>query len=274
MAKDKFKYDVIKESSVEAYEELPKHFLADTLEEAEELYKEYYALLNNLSYTYSLSVNIDKSDLFGEALVGLARAKRDFDPKRSSKFKTFAIYKIKSALNEYVRKNSMSITAPAYIRNANRHLMLLKDAFESCGMDIECLLEAFDIGKLETEPLNTKWLKKRADDLFSKLTRGAERAGISVKELVRRAEHIPTDVRYDDYIDAEEISLQEERRLEMALLIENLKSHLTKTEVQVCEGIMEDKTYEEIASTFGHKPPWVNFQLDKIRRKLEHEMRR
>lgn len=274
MARDKFKYDVIKESSVEAYEELPKHFLADTPEEAEELYKEYYALLNNLSYTYSLSTNIDKSDLFGESLVGLARAKRDFDPKRSNKFRTFAIYKIKSALNEYVRKNSMSIAAPAYIRNANRHVVLLKDAFESCGVDINYLSEAFELGKLETGPLKVTWLKLRAGNLFNKLSNGAARAGITVKELVRRAEHIPTDVRYDDYIDVEEINLQEKRRLEMALLIENMKSHLTQMEVQICEGIMEDKTYEEIAAGFGHKPPWVNQQLDKIRRKLASKLGR
>ena len=274
MARDKFKYDVIKESSVEAYGELPKYFLADTPEEAEELYKEYYALLNNLSYTYSLSTNIDKSDLFGESLVGLARARKDFDPERSNNFRTFAIYKIKSALNEYVRKNSMSIAAPAYIRNANRHVMLLKDAFESCNTDLGYLLEAFEVGKLETKSLKIEWLRERAQDLFEKLSNGAERAGITVKELVKRAEHIPTDIKYDDYIGVEEANLEKEKRLEMALLIENMKSHLTETEIQICEHIMDDRTYENIAAKFGHTAPWVNQQLDKMRRKLTEKLRR
>ena len=274
MVRDKFKYDVVKESSIEAYEELPKHFLADTTEEAEELYKEHYALLNNLSYTYSLSTNIDKSDFFGEALIGLARAKRDFDPERSNNFKTFAIYKIKSALNEYARKNSMSITAPAYIRNANRHLVLIKDAFESCGVGLDYLLEAIDLGKIETEKLYPDRLRKKVTELFSNIIKGAERACITVKELVKRAENMPTDIRFDDYIDSEEIDLQKEKQLELALLVESMKSYLTQEEIQICEGIMEDKTYERIAAEFGHKAPWVNQQLDKMRRKLQKKLRR
>ena len=269
MGKGKFKYDVVKESSVGAYEELPKYFLADTPEKAEQLYKDHYTLLNNLSYTYSISTNIDKSDFFGEALVGLARANRDFDSERSNNFRTFAIYKIKSALNEYVRKNSRSVIMPAYIRNANRHIMLLKNVFETHNLNPEYLLEAFDVGILKMDWAKTSSLKWKIHALFDKLVKAAERASISVKELVSRAEFAPTDVKYDDYVNIEDITQQEGRRLQLAIIVENIKNNLTPIEIRICEGIMEDKTYETIAAEFGHKAPWVNQQLNRMRKKLK-----
>lgn len=274
MVKGKFKYDVVKGSSIGAYEELPKCFLADTPEKAEKLYKDSYSLLNNLSYTYSITTNIDKSDLFGEALVGLARANRDFDPKRSNNFRTFAIYKIKTALNEYVRKNSRVVIMPAYLRHANRHIMLLKDAFDSYSLDKALLFDAFGTGDLKMNWAKNSPLKEKIQSLFDKLVKAAERAGISVKELVARAEFVPTEVRYNDYASAEDVVQENDQRLQSALLIENMKKYMTPIEIRICEGIMEDKTYEAIAAEFGHKAPWINQQLDKIRERLKKIMRR
>jgi len=270
MGKGKFKYDVVKDSPVGAYEELPKCFLAETSEEAEKLYKDYYALLNNLSYTYSISTNIDKSDLFGEALIGLARANRDFDSTRSDNFKTFAIYKIKSALNEYVRKNSRSVTMPAYVRNANRHIMLLKSAFEMHNLEIRALQEAFESGSLDLSWAKESPFKEKLLSLFDKLVKAAKRASISVKELVDRAEYVPTDVPYNEHATCSEM-IGDDNELHMIMLIEDLKKKLTATEIRICEGIMEDKSYREIAKEFGNKASWVNYKLEKIREKLKGE---
>jgi DNA-binding CsgD family transcriptional regulator len=44
---------------------------------------------------------------------------------------------------------------------------------------------------------------------------------------------------------------------------------MTPVEIRICEGIMEDKTYEEIADEFGFQASWVSYQLDKIRGKLK-----
>ena len=268
MGNNKFKYDVVKESHVEAYEELPRCFLADTPEAAENLYKEYYTLLNNISYTYSISTKIDKYDLFGEALIGLARAKRDFDPTRSDNFKAFAIYKIKWALNEYVRKNSRSVAMPAYVRNANRHINALKETFEVHNLEMKLLYNAFEKGTLDLSWAKAGDFKNKLLNLFDNLVNAAERAKISVKELTDRAEYVPTDVPYDKYATCIEMLKEEDRRMELSLAVEDIKKHLTDIEVRVCEGIMQDKSYKEIAAEFGKTAPWVNQQLDKIRGKL------
>jgi len=265
MGKGKFKYDVVKGSSIGAYEELPRCFLADTPKDAEKLYKDYYTLLNNLSYTYSISTNIDKSDLFGEALIGLARAKRDFDPTRSDNFKAFALYKIKWALNECVRKNSRSVVMPAYVRNANRHIHVLKDTFEMHNLELKDLYNAFEQGTLDLSWAKAGPLKQKLFSLFNNLIKAAERAGISVKELAARAEHVPTDVPYDEYATCVEMLDDIDRKF----AIEDIKKLLTPIQVRVCEGIMQDKSYEEIAAEFGRTAPWVNQQLDKIRMKLQ-----
>jgi len=239
MDKDKFKYDVIKESSVEPYEELPKHFLADTLEEAEELYNEFFALLNNLSYSYSISTGIDKADLFGQALVGLSRASRDYDDERSDKFKNFAIYKIKSALNDYVRKNRTAVVTPAYIANANRHIELLKDL----GVEPYNLIRD---KKLELEKVSSRWVKDKAVHLLKMLNNAANRANISTKELIRRAEFMPTVIRYDEYMSPDEILQENTDKMYLSLLVENIKDRMDKRELQIAEGVMNGKSYEQI----------------------------
>jgi RNA polymerase sigma factor (sigma-70 family) len=268
MGKGKFKYDVVKGSSVGAYEELPRCFLADTPEEAEKLYKDYYTLLNNISYTYSISTNIDKSDLFGEALIGLARAKRDFDPTRSDNFKAFAIYKIKWALNEYVRKNSRSVIMPAYIRNANRQLTTLKESFNLWGLDTKYIDNAVETGVLDIPWAKESPLKEKIMAKFELLVKGAERAGITVKELVARAEYVPTDVPYDEYATCVEMLEEQTRKLHMSLKVKEMKRFLTPSEIRICEGIMEDKSYDEIAKEFGRTAPWVKQQLNKIKERL------
>ncbi len=272
---NKFKYNIIKESQVEAYEEFPKHFLADTLEEAEELYKEYHSLLNLISYNYSLASNIDKGDLFGEALVGLARAKRDYEDGRGAKFKTFALYKIKTALNEHVRKNSMSITVPDYIRNANRHLEALKSIFKFCNINEDVLQESFKKNefKLFYDTKSGKGfgkLEKKAKILFKNIAKAAVRANIATEELIKRAEFVPADIPYEECLDASDVIEAEEDRLFMALLVESVKQYMTATQLTIAEYIMDGKkTYREIGEEFGHSDAWVRQELDKLKEVLK-----
>ena len=270
MKDDKFKYDIIKESSVESYEEFPKYFLADTLEEAENLYKEHYSLLNNLSYTYSSFSNIPKSDLFGESLIGLARANRDYKSGKGSKFKTFAIYKIKTVLNEYVRKNSSIVIVPAYIKHASRHVELLKSIFKACNND--SLDKCFEIGKFDIDNKSLKTLRPKAVEAFSKLKNAAQRAKVSIKELVKRIEFMPTEIVYDEYLNPEDILRDEEDRLNLVLLIDNLKRHLTVIEKEIIDCIMDDIPHNKIAKRFDKTTPWVRHQLNNIKKKLEEKM--
>jgi RNA polymerase sigma factor (sigma-70 family) len=262
MDKDKFKHDV------ESYEEFPKHFLADTIEEAEDLYKDHYSLLNNISYTYSFYSNVSKSDLFGEALIGLARANRDYEDGRGAKFKTFAIYKIKTVLNEYVRKNSGAVVVPAYIKHASRHLELLKSIFKA--YDDDSLGKCLEIGNINDRHLGT--LKPKADEAFRKLKGAAERAGVSTEELARRIEFMPVEIQYDDYLDPEDILRGQEDRLHMVLLVDNIKQHLTGVEKEIVDCIMDGMAYNKIAKRFNKSTPWIRHQLDNMRDKLKEKM--
>jgi len=271
MNKKKFKYDIIKESSVESHEEFPKYFLANTLEEAELLYKESYSLLNNISYSYSLFSNIPKSDLFGEALVGLARASRDYDSKKKgAKFRTLTIYKIKTVLNEYVRKNSGIVSTPAYIKHASRHLELLKSIFRAC--DNDSLAYHLEIGALDIDDNILGELKPKAVEAFRKFKGAATRAHISMNELARRVEFMPVEIPYDEYLSPDDIFRDEKDRLNMVLFVENLKRYLTDVEKEIVECIMDGMPYNKIAKKFNRTTPWICDRLRKMKVKLKEKL--
>lgn len=249
---DGFKYDVVKQTVVCEYEEMPEHFLADTPEEAERLFKKFSGILNGLSYTYSLSTGIDKSDLFGEALIGLGRASRDYEPERSDDFKGFAIVKIKSALNEYARKNATSIVVPGYILAAHKNIELLKQQLKIDYIN--------DVKKLPS-----------SNNIVVLLKRAAERSGITLKELIKRAEIIPSDVEFKDVFDPDSVSLFEDDqdRMFKALAVQRLLSMMDVVERQIAEGIMEGKSYAEIGAEFGKTDGWVVYKLNRFKERLK-----
>lgn len=267
-----FKYDIIKKSTVHTYEKLPKHFLADTIEEAEKLHKEFSKTLNVLSSSYALSTGLDKFDLFGEALIGLARAKRDFDEKRSKDFKTFAIYKIKDALNDYVRGFSKAISIPSYLKKASSHLNILKGLLHSKGLDIDSIYEVLN-KELPIDDFDiTDSAKEQCENLLTFLERAAERANISLGELIDRVELLPEDMPYID--DCQEES--DERRKEKmyaALVVENLKKYMDTVELAISEGIMQEKTLEEIAEDHGKSIGWVVNRLERMRTRLKRKLK-
>lgn len=246
-----YKYDVLKQTVVHETEEMPAYFIADTQEEAEKIYNDYSGILNGLSYTYSQSTGIDKSDLFGEALIGLGRAYRDFDPERNNNFKNFAILKIKDALNEYTRKNSTSISVPAYIKSANSKIEKLKEI----------------LGENHIEDLSNLPRNKKTEHLIELLENIAERAGIETRKLLERATYIPSNTVYDeDYIV--EFNNNPEENMERHLMVKQLIDSMGEVEKSIAEGIMSGKTYEEIAQEHGKSPSWVIYKLKKFKERL------
>jgi RNA polymerase sigma factor (sigma-70 family) len=257
-----FKYDIVKKSTVHTYEEFPKHFLGNTVEEAEKLYHEFSKTLNAMAGKYAAVSGLEKADLFGEALVGLARARRDFDPTRSEKFKIFALYKIKDALEEYTRNFSTPVFLPAYLKKAQRIMYRLVGLLHSTGVSKETTqaVLAGDIDKIPKEVYD------QCLGLLIYLTRAAERANILLPELISRIENLPqgstdietieTDDRFQEKIDAK-------------IIVDGLKSHMTKEELTIAELIMEGKTFEEIGRRFDRTDAWVAQQLDKMRTRLK-----
>ena len=264
-----FKYTVIQKGAVPGYEEFPKHLLAETVEEAEAVFKGFSKTLNDLARSYASKSGLDRADLFGEGILGLARARRDFNPKRSSNFKTFAIYKIKDCLNAYVRSFSGPVAVPAYVRKVNRWINLLEETLRAaalCNSDIEAVLNG------EKDALFPNDLHIFPDDLqeqylrLERLISGeAKRLKMPRKALIKRARVIPRG----DNSDVDSYSGNTEDQLDAKIVVEELKEHMTEIEISIANMIMEGRKYEEIAGVFGHKPPWVSQQLVKMRKRLK-----
>lgn len=159
---------------------------------------------------------------------------------------------------------------PAYIKHASRHVELLKSIFKACNND--SLNNYFESGKLDINNDSLGVLKPKAVGAFKKLKSAAERAGISVKELVRRIEFMPTEVAYDEYLNPEDILRDEEDRLNLVLLVDSFKRHFTDIEEEIVNDIMDDVPYSKIAKKFGKSTPWVRHQLINMKKKLERRM--
>jgi hypothetical protein len=80
--KNSYKFDVISKGKVKVPEAMPKFFLSDNKEEAEKIYEDFKDLINILAYNYARYSGLDKADIFGEALIGLGRAYRDWDKRK------------------------------------------------------------------------------------------------------------------------------------------------------------------------------------------------
>ena len=253
------KFDIIKQTVVRQPEIMPKHFLADTPEEAEVLYRQYSNLLNALAYNYAISTGLQKVDLFGEALIGLGRAYRDWDSDRSDNFKTYAIYRIKDALNEFTRNNTTSVTVPSYIKKSHAHVVKLKSIFSEYSLSTDTILLC---GKIDKKIKGSN--KEKCIYLVDKLNKAANRAKVNYRKFVERVEYIPEDSIFDDsvlYDDNEEF-------LEAVLIIKNLQTYMDSTELSICHDIMNGLSYDEIGNKFNKSNVWVRRKLDKLRDKI------
>ena len=254
-----FKFDIIKQTIVRQPEIMPKHFLADTPEEAEVLYKQYSNLLNAFAYNYAISTKLQKVDLFGEALIGLGRAYRDWDCNRSDDFKTYAIYRIKDALSEFTRSNMTSVTVPAYIKKSHVHVVKLKSIFSEYGISTDTVLLC---GKIDEKIDGNN--KKKCIYLVDKLNKAATRAKVNYRKFVERVEYIPEDSVFNDSISYDD----DDKSLETALMIKNLQTYMDPTELSICCDIMEGLSYDEIGDKFNKSNVWVKRKLDKLRDKI------
>lgn len=226
-----FKYIILSKKRIKTHEKFLPYFLGNDEEEAHKVYNAFSKLLDTISGNYSMSTGLERLDIFEEALVGLARAVRDFDPRRSSDFKTYAIYRIKDAIRKYVRKFKSVISAPAYLESAKRHLNNIKGGCTESALFLE---------------------------------NAAQRAGLTIEELIERTEMLPSEVELDDNVE----DTSTEEAVYAALLIQKLKEHMEDDELLICDMIVEGRTYEEIGNVFDKGPTWVVYKLGKLRERL------
>jgi RNA polymerase sigma factor (sigma-70 family) len=261
-----FKFDIMTKSVVNRAEEMPEYFLADTPEEADAIYSQYERLLNGLAYSYAIATGLSRADLFGEALIGLARAYRDWDLDRGGSFRTYAIFKIKDALNEFVRGNSATISVPAYIKKANANFCEIKSICDSYDIDWQILVIDQEI-PIELEMLDATRCAKLVENLIN----AAERAKVDYVKFIDRISFIPEDADYKDQ-EAPEVHKRTEEQLEAALVVEKLKKHMSDDELTICDGIMKDKSFDQIGEEMNRSKAWVSGKLKGLREKIIDKM--
>ena len=270
-----FKFEIIKTIPITNGIDLPRYVLSGSQEQAENIYKDFAGVLNRISYKYSQITGIEKSDLFGEAIVGLAIAYKNWGqihnelPKKISVgFKTYAILSMKDALNEYIRHNSTSVKIPSYLMKAINNFRKLKNDLELIGVEkntIEQVMSNGDITTLKV-PL-TKNVVDRMNEVLKNLDASAERASITLKELYDRSNLIRFHTVNVDSINNTVAYKSEEEDINTAILVDNLKSKMDKDELLISNYIMEGYSIPEIGELMNKKPRWVRYQIEKIREK-------
>lgn len=261
--KNGYKYDIISQTVVTKTEDMPKFFLADTPKEAEHIYAQFEGIINKLAYSYSKKTNIDRSDLFGEALIGLARAYRDWDPNRSNNFKTFAIFIIKDTLNEYVRNNISLVSIPSYVKKANNNLTELIHICNNYDIDWKSIV--IDLEKIPEYFKNDDI--DRCNFLLSNLINAAERAKTPFNDFIHRIEVLPSNNLVTEQMDSTDCDRNSEK-MEAVIVVEQLKKHMDEVELCICEGIMAGKSFDEIGSGLGKSKAWISNKIKSLREKV------
>jgi len=263
MNTNSYKYDIVSKKSVKGTEGLLPYFFADTPQKAEEIYNKYNKLLNMLASKYAATTNIPKSDLFGEALMGLAKACKNWDPNRSSNFKIYAIYRIKDELNEYVRNNIAVVTIPSHIKKANSHLNEIKSICKRYDIDYTVILIDQNI------PDNLREVDAiRLTNLVLFIIRAAKRACVEYGEFLKKIEVLPKDMVLEDF-DENVNSSSCEDRVEAALIVEKLKGMMDPTTLAICEGIMADKSFDQIGKELGYSKASISNKLKTFKKSVE-----
>lgn len=258
----RYKFDIIEESDVSFKENMPKYFLADTPEKAKKIYEEYENMLNSIAYKYASYTGLSRADLFGEGLIGLSKAVRDWDSSKAS-LKTYAQYKIEDEIGEFIRKNSTAVVIPSYIKKANNNLMKIRRICEKHNINWEVVV--FDqylpeILEVEEAILCEKYVVN--------IIRASERAGVLYEEFINRILLIPQSINLSEQDQFPHDSQREQEQLEAFLVVDKLKQYMSDEEKIICNGIMEDKSYELIGKEMGKSKAWVSGRFEKLKLRI------
>lgn len=84
--------------------------------------KDYIRLIIAIAKPYVRPVRVELEDLIAAGVTGLLKARRDFDPSRSSKFKTFASICILGEIYSYCQANNSLVSIPTHISKASNYV--------------------------------------------------------------------------------------------------------------------------------------------------------
>jgi len=266
-------------------EEFCKRFVADTEEEAMELLDKFNMDISMLSQKFSTVTGVDKQDLSQEGIIGLARAKRDFEEGRSADFRIFAIYKIKDAMREFITSQASNIKVPQYIRDAQRLADVLRKLMEKTGSMSMCALS--DLWRISGEFKATtdseQSLLEDINKVKNSIKNLAGRSHTSIIQLLDRAEIMPTiassSIEFAETNDLRSDHFSEEDNMVKYLhsrdRVEMLKEVLDKDEFELLYArFVEGKTLKELEPELGVKEETIvvrtNNIITKLQRKFEN----
>jgi len=241
-----------------------KYLLGNTPEEAEQTHNAFVAFLNKIATSYARSTGLEKGDLFGEGVLGLAKAKASYNPERGS-FSKWAAFHIIDALNNYVANNIQLVRAPEYVQLYNDQLNKLRMLLELYTDDNDLVNSIIYTGDMSNVSLPA-WAEEKAKQIIFKLRRGAKRAHVKYEEMVVRASFIPEINRITKELKDEK---KEEEKILLKILVQQMQEQMTETEKKLSTMIMEGKTNKDIARYFQKTPSWVTTQIKKIRHKFQ-----
>ena len=232
-----------------------KYFLGNSVEEAKETHDLFVKTINHISREYSLRTGIDKTELFNEAFVALRNAKINYDPNKGG-FKTYAVATIRRHLNDFIRDNS-GIAIPRYMQRAVSLLRRVQALQEA--NNYESPIENF----INEDYNNITYKQEELIALVTHLRRIAERAGVTLEKLVKRATHIPND----NYLPHNEIELAEgePENNEIKIMINTILDKLNGDKLTIAIRIMEGESKKQIARELRKSDTWVSNQLKEIR---------
>lgn len=249
-------------------DEYPDFFLGDTPKEAEEVYLEFSQVLNQIARSYSIVSGLPREDLFGEAVMALADAKRAYDPEGGKRsFKTFAIYRIKWVLNAYVYNNTSTVRAPAYLCTANGYINSIKYLLSKYSLSYDEEREVL----MTDGTFSCKYEEVRK--YLDKLKELAARHNLDYVSLIERAEFLPSDVRLSDYESVSDLIERENEIMRAALVVNQMKEHMDDVELSIANGIMEGKSLKEIADEHDKSYEWVRLRLLALKNRLKEKFK-
>ncbi len=261
---DHFKYHIVPHEDDGGKETFLEYFLGTSPSEAEEVYKEFSEMLNKMAYSYASNSGLEKRDIFSEALVGLARAKRDYDKARSDNFKNYAIVRIKSAINDFIRKSVEVFSIPAYIKLANSNIVAIKYILFAENIDDDAVNYIIISGRIDTLDINDS-LKKRCISHVENLKKAAYRANIELDELVKRAEYIPSAHEYDERYSGSNVF---EDNLLTNIMIEKLKDKMDIVDRDIAQRILSGQSYTEIGKAYNKSKGWALKRMTRFGNRL------
>ncbi|KKM18884.1 hypothetical protein LCGC14_1661210 [marine sediment metagenome] len=236
-------------------EKFNKHFIANTIEESEHLLKEYDKDIGFLANKLSAITGVDRADLCQEGIIGLARAKRDFELERSEKFRIFAIFKIKDAMREFITTQASNVRVPQYVKNAATLTGSLQKALEKADglkrltfVDIWMASEYYK----DNPPENKKSLMEDVAEIRQSIQNLADRSHTSVIQLLERAELSPAFSPEIIYTNLDSIAIINDSAFSNVVFVEEIKESLPEKDYDLLyRHYVGGETLRDLSGPFG-----------------------